>query len=75
MVLIKWNPKADAINAISSHLEQVIAALAHMLETRTAKLNTSNDAALILKVTIFCFVVFPFRIPLFHWSDSEVYLG
>jgi len=75
MVLIKWNPKADAINVISSHLAQLIAALARMLETRTAKLNTSDDEAPILKITIFYFAVFPFRITLFHWSDSEMYSG
>jgi hypothetical protein len=75
MVLIKWNPKADAINSISSHVEQVIPALARMFETRTAKLNTSDDAALILKSTICCFAVLLFRIPFFRWSDSEMYSG
>jgi hypothetical protein len=75
MVLIKWKPKSDAINAISDYLEQVIAALARMFEIRTAKLNTSADAALILKSTICCFAVLLFGIPLFHWSDSEMYSG
>lgn len=75
MVLIKWNPKTDVINAISSHLEQVIAALARILETRTSKLNTSDDAAIILKSTICCYAVLLFRIPFFHWSDSEIYSG
>jgi hypothetical protein len=54
------------MNAVSSHLEQLIAALAGMLETRTEKLNTSDDAALILRSTICCFAVLLVRIPLFH---------
>jgi hypothetical protein len=54
------------MNAVSSHLEQLIAALARMLEIRTEKFNTSDDAAPILKSTICCFAVLLVRILLFH---------
>ena len=46
MLLIKCNSRTDAILAISSHPERVIAVLAQVLETRIKKLVTSENTAL-----------------------------
>jgi hypothetical protein len=45
---IRWSLKAAAVNAISRHLENVIAALEQLCDTLTEKLDTREDAALIL---------------------------
>jgi hypothetical protein len=44
----RWSSKAVAVNAISRQLEKVIAALEQLYDTLTEKLDTREDAALIL---------------------------
>jgi alpha-ketoglutarate-dependent taurine dioxygenase len=44
----RWSSKAAAVNAISRQLEKVIAALEQLYDTLTEKLDTREDAALIL---------------------------
>jgi hypothetical protein len=44
----RWSSKAAAVNSISRQLEKVIAALQQLYDTLTEKLDTREDAALII---------------------------
>lgn len=45
---IRWSSKADAVKAISAHLDEVIAALENLRDIPTETIDTREDATLII---------------------------
>ena len=60
-----WSSKADAVEAISTQLDDVIAALEKLRDTLTETIDTREDAALI----IIAIENFNFVTLLFFWTD------